>query len=47
VKGNKVLRTKAIALVSSGDDESKWNYFCGQRCLDDYINEHLTILALE
>ena len=21
--------------------ESMWNYFCGQRCMTDYINEHL------
>jgi len=40
VKGNKVLRTRRVRWYQS-DYESKWNYFCGQRCLTDYIDEHL------
>ena len=24
--------------------ESKWNYFCSNTCLHDYINEHLQAL---
>jgi hypothetical protein len=44
VKGNKVLRTRKIALVSK-ETKSKWNYFCSQRCLDDYINKYLTTIC--
>ena len=40
VKGNKVLRTRRVRWYQS-DYESKWNYFCGNTCLHDYINEHL------
>jgi hypothetical protein len=40
VKGNKVLRTRRVRWYQS-DYESKWNYFCGQRCMTDYIDEHL------
>ena len=40
VKGNKVLRTRRVRWYQS-DYESMWNYFCGQRCMTDYINEHL------
>ena len=40
VKGNKVLRTRKVRWYQS-NVESKWNYFCGNTCLHDYINEHL------
>ena len=40
VKGSKVLRTRRVRWYQS-DYESKWNYFCGNTCLHDYINEHL------
>ena len=40
VKGNKVLRTRRVRWYQSSY-ESMWNYFCGQRCMTDYINEHL------
>jgi hypothetical protein len=40
VKGNKVLRTRRVRWYQS-NYESMWNYFCGQRCMTDYINEHL------
>jgi len=40
VKGNKVVRTKRVRWYQS-QVESKWNYFCGNICLHDYINEHL------
>ena len=40
VKGNKVLRTRKVRWYQS-NVESKWNYFCGNICLHDYINEHL------
>ena len=40
VKGNKVLRTRRVRWYQS-QVEHMWNYFCGQRCMTDYINEHL------
>ena len=40
VKGNKVIRTRRVRWYQS-QVESKWNYFCGNICLHDYINEHL------
>ena len=40
VKGNKVLRTRRVRWYQS-DYENMWNYFCGQRCMTDYINENL------
>ena len=40
VKGSKVLRTRRVRWYQS-DCESRWNYFCGNTCLNDYINEHL------
>jgi hypothetical protein len=40
VKGSKVLRTRRVRWYQS-NYESMWNYFCGQRCMTDYINEHL------
>ena len=43
VKGNKVIRTKRVRWYQS-QVESKWNYFCSNTCLHDYINEHLQAL---
>ena len=40
VKGSKVIRTRRVRWYQS-NYESKWNYFCGQRCMTDYINENL------
>ena len=40
VKGSKVLRTRRVRWYQSAV-ENKWNYFCGQRCMTDYIDEHL------
>jgi glucose-6-phosphate 1-dehydrogenase len=40
VKGSKVLRTRKVRWYQSGV-ENKWNYFCANTCLNDYINEHL------
>jgi len=40
VKGSKVIRTRRVRWYQS-QVESKWNYFCGNTCLHDYINEHL------
>jgi hypothetical protein len=40
VKGTKVLRTRKVRWYQSGV-ENKWNYFCANTCLNDYINEHL------
>ena len=40
VKGNKVLRTRRVRWYQSSY-ESKWNYFCSQNCMTDYIDKHL------
>jgi len=40
VKGSKVLRTRKVRWYQS-NVESKWNYFCSQHCMTDYIDEHL------
>jgi YHS domain-containing protein len=40
VKGNKVLRTRKVKWWNS-NNESKWNYFCSNHCLHQYIDEHL------
>ena len=39
VKGNKVLRTKKIR-VNGWNRDTKWEYFCDQTCLHDFINRH-------
>ena len=43
---NKVLRTIKIKWGRynySGDEQpNEWDYFCNQRCLMDFIREHLT-----
>ena len=40
VKGNKVLRTVKISLNNSWVRNSKWEYFCDQTCMHDFINKH-------
>ena len=40
VKGNKYLRTRRVRWYQS-ERESKWNYFCSNHCLHQYIDEHL------
>ena len=40
VKGSKVLRTRRVRWYQSSY-ESKWNYFCSQRCMTDYIDSNL------
>ena len=40
---NKVLRTIKIKENRYGNYQADiWNYFCNQRCLMDFIREHLT-----
>ena len=39
VKGNKVLRT--VKIRSHGwNRDTRWQYFCDQTCLHDFINKH-------
>ena len=40
VKGNKVLRTVKISLNNNWIKNSKWEYFCDQTCLHDFIRKH-------
>ena len=39
VKGNKVLRTKKIT-PNNWTRDTKWEYFCDQTCLHDFIRKH-------
>ena len=39
VKGNKVLRTVRIK-PNKWIEGSKWEYFCDQTCMHDFINKH-------
>ncbi len=39
VKGNKVLRTVKIK-PNNWIKNSKWEYFCDQTCMHDFINKH-------
>jgi len=39
VKGNKVLRTVKIK-ANTWTRGSKWEYFCDQTCMHDFINKH-------
>jgi len=39
-KGNKVLRTRRVRWYRD-DYEHKWNYFCSQHCMTEYIDKHL------
>ena len=43
IKGNKVLRTRRVRWYQSSY-ESKWNYFCSNVCLNDYLDKHLQAL---
>ena len=46
-KGNKVLRTRKIAL-NSWNKNSMWRFFCSQGCMLNFINKHIDrILAIE
>ena len=48
VKGSKVLRTRKIKINSNGWPSGQWQYFCSQRCYDDFAHKHIqNILALE
>ena len=39
-KGNKVLKTRRIALTSEYRREGIYSHFCSQSCLFDYIQTH-------
>ena len=39
VKGNKVLRTVKIR-QNGWTRDTRWQYFCDQTCLHDFINKH-------
>ena len=39
VKGNKVLRTVKIR-PNGWTRDTRWQYFCDQTCLHDFINKH-------
>ena len=46
-KGNKVLRTRKIAL-NSWNKDSMWRFFCIQSCMLNFINKHIdSIIAIE
>ena len=38
-KGNKVLRTKRIALTK-WNEHNVWSHFCSQGCWNDFMNKH-------
>ena len=40
-QGNKVTRTRRIALTSEYIRESIYAYFCSQGCYTDYFKEHI------
>ena len=39
VKGSKVLRTRKVKIYSNNN--GWYNYFCGNRCYDEYVNKHI------
>ena len=39
VKGSKVLRTRKVKTYSNNN--FWYNYFCSQRCYDNFANEHI------
>ena len=39
-KGNKVLRTRKIK-TSDWNRGNWYNFFCGNRCYDEYVNKHI------
>ena len=46
-KGNKVLRTKRIALTK-WNQNNVWSHFCSQGCWNDFMHKHWTqAIALE
>ena len=40
VKGSKVLRTRKIK-TSNWNRGNWYNYFCGNRCYDEYVNKYI------
>ena len=47
-KGNKVLRTRRIALTSEYIRESIYAYFCSQSCLLNFIAKHIDrVIAIQ
>ena len=47
-KGNKVLRTRRIALTSEYIRESIYAYFCSQSCLLNFIGKHIDrVIAIQ
>ena len=40
VKGSKDLRTRKIK-TSNWNRGNWYNYFCGNRCYDEYVNKHI------
>jgi hypothetical protein len=45
VKGSKVLRTRKIKTYN--DNRNWYNFFCSQRCYDDFTNKHIDqVLAI-
>ena len=40
VKGSKVLRTRKIK-TRNWNRGNWYNYFCGNRCYDEYVNKHI------
>ena len=46
-KGNKVLRTKRIALTK-WNENNVWSHFCSQGCWNDFMHKHwISAIALE
>ena len=46
-KGNKVLRTKRIALTK-WNENNVWAHFCSQGCWNDFMHKHwISAIALE
>ena len=39
-KGNKVIRTRKIALTSEYRRNSVWSHFCSQGCCNDFMREY-------
>ena len=47
VKGSKVLRTRKIKLHNMRDTLSWWQFFCSQRCYDDFAHKYIDqVLAI-
>jgi hypothetical protein len=41
VKGSKVLRTRKVKVYNNNGYNAWDNYFCSQRCYDDYTKKHI------